>query len=122
MIKRILYILLAFILLIIFSVLFLSVTDPGLKVAFAITSKFVPGTLKADEISGRLINKIEISQLEYNNKDIHIYIKDFKLHYLPLKLLYGRIDIKKLYINTANIHLPKAQPVKQKKENIIIVF
>jgi translocation and assembly module TamB len=117
MIKRILYILLAFILLIIFSVLFLSVTDPGLKVAFAITSKFVPGTLKADEISGRLINKIEISQLEYNNKDIHIYIKDFKLHYLPLKLLYGRIDIKKLYINTANIHLPKAQPVKQKKEN-----
>src|SRR3989338_11619085 len=74
-------------------------TPMGLKFSINIASKFLPGQLSYQKISGVIIGPITIDQLHYKTREQNIFIKKLRINWHPIDLLKHQ-----LHINTINVH------------------
>jgi translocation and assembly module TamB len=117
MIKRIIFRSILFLLLlIILGGAFFTMTTSGLRAGIAVANKFIPGKIQVGEISGALIKKVNLTNIDYQYDKNEIYIQNIQLNWNPLALFTGRIYINKLYVSNAKIKLAKNKPIKEKKE------
>ncbi len=86
----------------------LLLTPMGLKISFIILSKYVPGELHYQQVTGTLLGPLTIKQLSYRYQDKQFAFDRLYLQWQPSELLAGRISIETLNIDHLNINTPKA--------------
>lgn len=85
---------------------FLLATEPGLRMAFAVAGRLIPGDLAVDGLRGRLIGPLEIKGLRYRHGETHAAVAGLTLDWRPARLLTGRLHIDRLRVSEVCIRLP----------------
>lgn len=95
-IKKIIFGLLLLLILLICTLSFFLSTTPGLYTAIKISAHFLPGTLRIHHISGRLLDKFSIGELEYQSKNAQIKIRQLKIDWHFISIIQHQLPIHSL--------------------------
>ncbi len=76
--------------------LFLLTTTQGLHTAVEIGKIFLPGTLKVQQLKGRLLDKFYVGELEYHHDLLHLKVNQLNVQWNLSKLLNRQLTIETL--------------------------
>src|SRR3990167_9513362 len=106
MIKALLRSLLLLLILILAFITFL-LTPMGLTFSVNIASKYLPGQLSYQKISGVIIGPITIDQLHYKTPEENIHIEKLRIDWRSIDLLKQQLHISSLDVHGLDIETPK---------------
>jgi translocation and assembly module TamB len=78
-------------------------TEGGLRATGAMLARALDGKLQFEELSGRLVDHVQIGGLRWQNDTTTVEVKAIGLHWSPLALTRGELDIASLQIGETNI-------------------
>ncbi len=84
-------------------------TTPGLYVAIKLYSLKLPGTLRIQNLEGRLADKFTIGSLNYDNGDDHLHIRQLVIHW-SLKELFRSNNVIEL-LSAKTIAISDTRPI-----------
>lgn len=93
---------------------FVAATEKGLKWAFSMVARNIPGELHVDHLTGRLIGPLSLRGLRYTTaqKNITLSIEKVEADIRPLALLYERVHISRLDITGISYtQSPSSEPL-----------
>lgn len=96
MMKRLIKIVLLFIVSIIILLALLVSTESGTRIIFAAAKQVVPGELNVGKLQGRLIENVTIINLNYENKNIALQIKQLSLSWKPLPIFFAKLKLTQI--------------------------
>jgi translocation and assembly module TamB len=83
-------------------ILFL-LSPPGLRVSVMLAQKLLPGKLTIEKVSGSIFSPINLSNLDYSDKNIALKIDELHLEWRLPMLLLGKLDVRSLEAKTIKI-------------------
>ncbi|KHD07630.1 hypothetical protein PN36_04045 [Candidatus Thiomargarita nelsonii] len=102
------------VLIILFSTLaWLISTESGLRFIVAQAQQWSPGELKIDTLQGRLLDKMRLTGLSYQDKETTMQVDSFLLNWDSSALLGAKLHVKQLHIDGIDLDLPKSEEEKE---------
>jgi translocation and assembly module TamB len=99
------YILISIILLCAITLFLLCGTEKGLMLDIHILSRFLPGQIKIEHVSGTLFSAFSLQHISYQYAGQHITVQSVNVQWYPSRLLKGNIALDTLSIKEAHIQL-----------------
>ncbi len=93
------------------AVCWLAYTAAGLQFISVMAEHFIPG-LELRAVNGRLIDRVDIGELRYQQDVTHVHINHFSFHWSPWQLLENKLHIHTLRVGSATIKTPSAPTTK----------
>lgn len=87
------------------AVLMLSISPIGIPVALRMLSSAIPGEITVSGAHGALLNSIYAKTLEYKHDNVNVTLHEMELHWLPLHMLTGNLDIDHLSAARVDIEI-----------------
>ncbi len=91
----------------------LTVTESGLRWVYAEAKSYLPAELSTQQLRGRLIGPITLTDVEYSQDGTHIKADQIVIDWNPRSLLTARLNISHINIEALDIVLPKAVNTEQ---------
>jgi translocation and assembly module TamB len=102
------------VLIIVFSTLaWLISTESGLRFLVAQAQQWSPGELKIDTLQGRLLDKVSLTGLSYQDEETAVQVDSFLLNWDISALLGTKLHVKQLHIDGIDLDLPKSEEEKE---------
>ncbi|MEN8215763.1 MAG: translocation/assembly module TamB domain-containing protein [Pseudomonadota bacterium] len=88
-------------------------TEAGLRFIVAQAQQWSPGELKIDTLQGRLLDKISLTGLSYQDEETAMQVDSFLLNWDSSALLGAKLHVKQLHIDGIDLDLPKTEEEKE---------
>ncbi len=85
-------------------------SETGLRILWSQAQAYLPAGLRIAQVQGRLLGRISVHGLHYQEQDRQIEIGHAWLRWQPLALLRGEIVISDVVIAQGRIHWPGGEP------------
>ena len=85
------------------GLVWLTTSESGLHTAIGLAESATGGQLHIEQPSGRLLGKLDISQLRWQGAKLQVEATQIHLDWSPSALLQGELDIAELSIGTLHI-------------------
>lgn len=123
--RRIQYALLAIILVLPATVIFILTTNWGLSAVLSMASAMIPGELVVKDASGDLLSPLSLKNIEYRQQGIVVTIEQLDLVWQASALLTGKLHVNHLSAESLNISIQQADALTESKTTSVdttIVF
>jgi len=78
-------------------------TNTGARITLDLAKHFIPGTLSYNKVSGRIIDKLNLTEMTYQNQDFSLTAKTAKINWNLQKAFAGKIVINQLDAKTVTL-------------------
>jgi len=91
-------------------------TEGGSQWIIRQASQFVPGKLEIAQIEGKLISRIKVVDVKYQQDDLNVTVAEAELQWMAAALLSSLLHVEKLTVTGVAVQLPPAQPSPEAPE------
>ncbi len=84
-------------------------SETGLRILWAQAQPYLPQGLRIDQVQGRLLGRISVHGLHFQDQEREIRIGHAWLRWQPMALLRGEVVISDIVVAQARVHWPAAE-------------
>ena len=92
-------------------VIFLLATESGLTLSLHLVSKLIPGQLQLHDSHGNLLQGFSAKSLRYSDQSQKIHAENLVLHWHPLSLFSGQVNIDKFSLDNIRVMTTTSLPI-----------
>lgn len=100
--------LLALLLIVLLSAVFLLGTTPGTRITLNMADRFAPGNIEWQGLEGNLLSELRLRRLEYEDGELTIGVDNVRLNWRPQALFNRQLHIQAFEFSALQLHLPEA--------------
>ncbi len=95
------------------ALLWLGTTESGLHWAYRQAASYLPGKLSVGKLEGRLFGTLTLDDVDYEFDNNKITAKHISLEWSASSLLFARLDINRMHVQTLKLTLPASAKTDQ---------
>jgi hypothetical protein len=115
--RKLLWSLLAFILVILAVVTLLITTNTGLRIALKAINRFTPVQIQTTNLTGAVLGTITAKKIDVKTTGIELHVRQFSLRYNIFAMLWNTIEIDHVQIGSATGALIESALVEESEES-----